>query len=138
MELRAAVRADLLCTACRCTAPKSSYADTRERRGHSSSSEGEDSAAVTVSTVPAATPRLRAAASSASSTMIEELARGQGEATVHPSNLLHAVTAMQSGVRYSAILFFHHDEQVADGSDSKKIVENPVERDVKPDGSSNG
>ena len=51
---------------------------------------------------------------------LEELARGQGEATVHPSNLLHAVTAMQSGVRYSAILFFHHDEQVADGSDSKK------------------
>ena len=51
---------------------------------------------------------------------LEELARGQGEATVHPSNLLHAVTAMQSGVRYSAILFFHHDVQVADGSDSKK------------------
>lgn len=37
---------------------------------------------------------------------IHAIARSEGEATVHSSNLLHAVTMMTSGVRYSLILFF--------------------------------
>ena len=38
---------------------------------------------------------------------LQEIARQEGEATVHPSALLHAVSAMQRGIRYSMILFFH-------------------------------
>jgi hypothetical protein len=38
---------------------------------------------------------------------LEELRRTEGEASVHPSSLLHAVSAMTSGVRYSLIVFFH-------------------------------
>ena len=38
---------------------------------------------------------------------LHEIARREGEATVHRSSLLHAVSAMQCGVRYSMILFFH-------------------------------
>ena len=33
--------------------------------------------------------------------------RDEGEATVHPSTVLHAVTCMTSGTRYSLIVFFH-------------------------------
>ena len=32
--------------------------------------------------------------------------RGEGTATVHTSEMLHGVTAMQEGVRYSLIAFF--------------------------------
>ena len=32
--------------------------------------------------------------------------RAEGEATVHQSGLLHAVTCMHSGARYSLIVFF--------------------------------
>lgn len=32
--------------------------------------------------------------------------RQEGEATVHPSELLHGVTSMRSGVRYSLIIFW--------------------------------
>ena len=38
---------------------------------------------------------------------VAAFAREEGEATVHPSTLLHAVTAMTAGVRYSLILFFN-------------------------------
>ena len=34
-------------------------------------------------------------------------AREEGEATVHPPHLLHGVTAMSGGARYSLIVFFH-------------------------------
>lgn len=35
------------------------------------------------------------------------LERGEGEATVHPSELLHGVTRMRGGgVRYSLIVFY--------------------------------
>jgi len=37
---------------------------------------------------------------------IRLLSRAEGEATVHASTLLHGVTMMMSGVRYSLILFF--------------------------------
>jgi hypothetical protein len=39
--------------------------------------------------------------------VLRTLDRRAGEATVHSSSMLHAVTAMQSGVRYSLVLFFH-------------------------------
>lgn len=39
------------------------------------------------------------------------LRRVAGEATVHPSSVLHAVSAMEAGVRYSLILFFHLPER---------------------------
>jgi len=38
---------------------------------------------------------------------LQEIVRQEGEATIHPSSLLHAVTSMTWGVRYSLILFFH-------------------------------
>ena len=37
---------------------------------------------------------------------VYRIRRGEGEATVHSSALVHGVTAMTSGVRYSLILFF--------------------------------
>jgi len=37
---------------------------------------------------------------------VQALLRGEGGATVHSSSLLHAVTRMSRGVRYSLILFF--------------------------------
>ena len=37
---------------------------------------------------------------------LQLLDREEGEATAHPSTLLHAVTQMVSGVRYSLIVFF--------------------------------
>ena len=37
---------------------------------------------------------------------VQELLRSEGEATVHSSSLLHAVTRMTGGTRYSLILFF--------------------------------
>ena len=36
------------------------------------------------------------------------LSRQAGDATVHPSSVLHAVSAMEQGVRYSLILFFYN------------------------------
>jgi tetratricopeptide (TPR) repeat protein len=38
---------------------------------------------------------------------VAAIVREEGEATVHPSTLLHAVTAMTAGARYSLILFFN-------------------------------
>jgi len=38
---------------------------------------------------------------------VTELTRAMGEATVHPSSILHAVSAMKAGVRYSLLLFFY-------------------------------
>lgn len=39
---------------------------------------------------------------------LKTIERDEGEATVHPSSLLHAVTAMgATGTRYSLIIFFH-------------------------------
>lgn len=47
---------------------------------------------------------------------LRNLERDKGEATVHPSTLLHAVTAMRgTGVRYSLIVFFHSQEEEAIG-----------------------
>ena len=37
---------------------------------------------------------------------IHRLQRGEGEATTHGPQVLHAVTQIESGVRYSLILFF--------------------------------
>ena len=37
---------------------------------------------------------------------VRALERSEGEATVHPSTLLHAVARMTRGVRYSLIVFF--------------------------------
>jgi factor associated with neutral sphingomyelinase activation len=37
---------------------------------------------------------------------LHEIRREEGEATVHPSDVLHAVTAVREGVRYSLLLFF--------------------------------
>jgi hypothetical protein len=49
---------------------------------------------------------------------LESVEREEGEATVHASSLLHAVTAMQLGVRYSLIVFFHRrEDEVAAGAE---------------------
>lgn len=40
---------------------------------------------------------------------VHTIERGEGEATVHSSDLFHAVTRMCHGVRYSLILFFDPD-----------------------------
>ena len=37
---------------------------------------------------------------------IHAIPRGEGDATVHSSSLLHAVSRMVRGVRYSLIMFF--------------------------------
>ena len=38
---------------------------------------------------------------------LRAVARSEGEATVHPSTVLHAVSRLTTGVRYSLIMFFH-------------------------------
>ena len=49
---------------------------------------------------------------------LESVERDEGEATVHASSLLHAVSAMKFGVRYSLIVFFHrHEDQVLAGAE---------------------
>ena len=40
---------------------------------------------------------------------LHTIERAEGEATVHSSDLFHAVTSMTHGVRYSLILFFDPD-----------------------------
>ena len=40
---------------------------------------------------------------------VHTIERREGEATVHSSDLFHAVTSMTHGVRYSLILFFDPD-----------------------------
>ena len=42
---------------------------------------------------------------------VQQVVRGEGEATVHSSKLLHGVTKMTSGTRYSLILFFDRRER---------------------------
>ena len=37
---------------------------------------------------------------------VHEIARAEGDATVHSSGLLHGVTRMRRGTRYSMIMFF--------------------------------
>eukprot|EP00966_Prymnesium_polylepis_P315128 7281511-Prymnesium_polylepis.1 len=39
---------------------------------------------------------------------ITALSRTSGEVTAHVSNVLHAVSLMKGGVRYSLLLFFYH------------------------------
>ena len=39
---------------------------------------------------------------------VQVLKREAGQATVHPSDVLHAVSAMEAGVRYSLLLFFYN------------------------------
>ena len=38
---------------------------------------------------------------------LRSISRASGDATVHSSRLLHGVTRMGAGVRYSLIVFFH-------------------------------
>ena len=42
---------------------------------------------------------------------VQLLSRAEGEATVHPSTVLHAVSGVTSGVRYSLLLFYYEDEE---------------------------
>jgi len=39
---------------------------------------------------------------------VQEINRQEGEVTVHTSDVLHAVTAVEAGLRYSLLLFFYH------------------------------
>ena len=48
------------------------------------------------------------------------LVRGEGDATVHSSTLLHAVRRLASGARYSLIIFI--GEAVRDAFDPRKIL----------------
>jgi len=45
---------------------------------------------------------------------VHSIERDEGEATVHPSTLLHAVSRMQGGVRYSLIVFYKWSADCAD------------------------
>ena len=38
---------------------------------------------------------------------LQVVSRAEGEATVHDSEVFHAVSAMRSGVRYTLIMFFY-------------------------------
>ena len=38
---------------------------------------------------------------------VQVISRRAGDATVHPSSLLHGVSRMATGSRYTLILFFH-------------------------------
>ena len=42
---------------------------------------------------------------------VRRIERGEGEATVHPSTLLHGVTRMRGGVRHSLIVFYETIEE---------------------------
>jgi hypothetical protein len=44
------------------------------------------------------------------------IARAEGDATVHASSLLHAVSRIRSGVRHSLIVFYHSTDD--DGGSS--------------------
>jgi hypothetical protein len=46
---------------------------------------------------------------------VHSMGRSEGEVTAHSAALLHAVTAMQAGVRYSLILFFRPDTNASLG-----------------------
>ena len=51
---------------------------------------------------------------------VRRIARSEGDATVHDSRLLHAVTRTSNGVRYSMIIFFgkrHAGEAEEDGGE---------------------
>ena len=37
---------------------------------------------------------------------VQAVERAEGEATIHPSTLLHGVSRMRAGVRYSLIIFW--------------------------------
>ena len=39
-----------------------------------------------------------------------EIQRGEGEAIIHPSELLHGVSSMRSGTRYSLIVFWTRED----------------------------
>ena len=55
---------------------------------------------------------------------VMQIVREEGEATVHDARLLHAVTRMTGGVRYSLILFFGR----------RRAVTNPAEAEMVRDG----
>ena len=44
---------------------------------------------------------------------VQALDRAEGEATLHGSDLIHGVSAMTSGVRYSLLLFFSKRQRPA-------------------------
>ncbi len=43
---------------------------------------------------------------------VRRIERREGDATVHPSSLFHAVSRMTRGARYSLIIFFGRNEQI--------------------------
>ena len=47
---------------------------------------------------------------------VRVLHREAGQATVHPSSVLHGVSAMESGVRYSLLIFFHNTIKGEEGA----------------------
>ena len=42
---------------------------------------------------------------------VQAIVREEGEVTVHPSDVLHAVTAVEAGVRYSLLVFFFAEDR---------------------------
>ena len=48
---------------------------------------------------------------------VQAIPREEGEATVHPSTLLHGVSRMRGGARYSLICFFKYVDLVLDEQD---------------------
>ena len=53
---------------------------------------------------------------------VQLIERDEGEATVHPSTLLHGVNRMTGGVRYSLIVFYRPVEQVDWDCDSRRCT----------------
>ena len=43
---------------------------------------------------------------------VRRVERREGDATIHPSSLMHAVSRMTSGTRYSLIIFFGKNKQI--------------------------
>ena len=66
---------------------------------------------------------------------IRSIERREGEACVHPSNLMHGVTKMVSGVRYSLIVFFKDQVALRTSRAEKWILKGDELCDAKDYGS---
>lgn len=54
---------------------------------------------------------------------VQTIARSEGEATVHDSRLLHAVTRITSGARYSLIMFFGRADALEEDAEEEAAFE---------------
>lgn len=58
----------------------------------------------------------------------QTLTRGEGEATAHGDDVMHAVSAMRSGVRYTLIMFFYTLQDTPEAEDYQTIPKQQIWR----------